>query len=74
MKIKVKVKARSKVERVEKVGDGLYKVWVKAVPEKGKANEAVIKALSSYLDVPKSSISIVSGRTSSDKILEIPSL
>ncbi len=71
MKIKVKVKARSKVERIEKVDESLYKIWVKAVPEKGKANEAVIKALSTYLGISRSSVSIVSGHTSSNKLLEI---
>ncbi len=71
MKIKVKVKARAKVERVEMVGDDLYKIWVKAVPENGKANEAVIKALSTYLGIPRSFVSILSGHTSFDKIIEI---
>ena len=71
MKIKIKVKARSKVERVEETGAGLYKVWVKAVPENGKANDAVIHALSEYFDVPKRLVSIVSGHTSCNKTIMI---
>ena len=71
MKIQVKVKARAKQERVEKIAEGEYKVWVRAVPEKGKANEAVIEVLSEFLDAPKSSISLVSGQTSSQKVFEV---
>lgn len=71
MKICVRVKARAKQDRVEKIAEGQYKVWVKAVPERGKANEAVIKTLSEYLGLPRSQISLVSGQTSSQKILQI---
>ena len=46
-------------------------MWVKAVPKKGKANEAVIEAMSEHLGVPKSRISLVTGQTSSRKVLEI---
>ena len=67
----MKVKARAKADRVECVADGQYKVWVKAVPEKGKANGAVIEALSEYLGAPKSGIVLVSGQTSSQKIFEV---
>ena len=71
MKISVKVKARARQEKVEKVSEGQYKVWVKAAAEKGKANQDVIKALSEHLKVPKSRIAIVSGHASSQKIIEV---
>ena len=71
MKIRVKVKARSKVERIEGAGDGPYKVWVKAVPENGKANEAVIKILSAHFGVPKRAVAILSGHASPNKIIVI---
>lgn len=47
------------------------KVKVKAPPEKGKANKAVVKVLEKYLDLPKSSINITSGTTSSRKVVNI---
>lgn len=71
MKISVKVKARARQRRVEKVSENEYKVWVKAVPEKGKANEEVMEALSDHLKVPKSHIRLVAGQTSANKILEV---
>ena len=71
MKLSVKVKARAKQEKVEKVAEGQYKVWVKAAPEKGRANEEVIRALSGHLKIPKSRIAIVGGHASSQKTVEI---
>ncbi|MBE9568083.1 MAG: DUF167 domain-containing protein, partial [Proteobacteria bacterium] len=47
------------------------KVKVKAPPEKGKANKAVIKVLEKVLQLPKGSIEIRSGSTSTRKTLEI---
>lgn len=44
-------------------------VRVCAAPDDGKANQAVIKILSSSLGIPKSSISISHGHTSREKTL-----
>lgn len=55
---------------VGRLGDAL-KLRVRAQPERGKANAAVIALLAQYLQVPESSISIVSGHTASSKIVEI---
>ena len=71
MKISVKVKASSSLEKVEKIDDNSYSVWVRAKPADGKANEAVIKALSGYFDIAKSRITLLTGHTSKQKIFEI---
>lgn len=60
----------SKDEVVGFVGESL-KVKVRAHREKGKANKAVIQLLCKVLNIPKNSIVIVSGATSSIKIIEI---
>lgn len=73
MRLKIKVKPKSRTTRVEKAADGSLKVWVKAAPEKGRANEEVIESLSEYLDIPKSRISVASGHTSSQKTIDISS-
>lgn len=46
-------------------------VRVTVPPEKGKANAAVLKALSKALDVPKSRLEIASGTTGRNKTLRI---
>jgi uncharacterized protein (TIGR00251 family) len=40
------------------------KIRLAAIPEKGKANQALIRCLSMHLDIPKSQISILHGETS----------
>ena len=74
MRIFVKVKARAKKNRLEKVDADHYRVWVKAVPEKGKANGVVAEILSEHFGVARSTISIVSGQTSSQKVIQVVSL
>lgn len=57
---------RDAIEGAETRDDGtvVLRVRVKAVPDKGKANAAVIALLAKTLGVPKSSLDLVSGDTS----------
>ena len=70
MRITVKVKTGARQEKIEKAPDGTYKVWTKAVPEKGLANEAVIGMLSEHLGLAKSLLTIVRGHTATIKVVE----
>ncbi|OGZ27699.1 MAG: hypothetical protein A2365_03585 [Candidatus Nealsonbacteria bacterium RIFOXYB1_FULL_40_15] len=67
MKISVKARAGSKKESIEEK-EGFYIVSVKAMPEKGLANEAILKALRRHF---KSEARIISGFSSKKKIVEI---
>ena len=49
----------------------LVKVYVKAPPDKGKANKALLKLLAAEYGVSKSRVRIVSGLTSRKKIVQI---
>ncbi|PIZ87317.1 MAG: hypothetical protein COX92_01455 [Candidatus Nealsonbacteria bacterium CG_4_10_14_0_2_um_filter_40_15] len=71
MKIFVRVKPKAKEEKVEKIDDINFNVQVRALPEKGKANRAVIRALADYFNIGQSNIQIVSGSKSKLKIIEI---
>ncbi len=51
-------------------GDG-WKLRVAAAPERGKANEAVLALLAETLSVPRASVTLVSGGSSRDKIVEL---
>jgi uncharacterized protein len=46
-------------------------VRVAAPPERGKANEAVLALLADVLSLPRSSLALVSGGASRDKIVEL---
>ena len=71
MKISVKVKAKARDEKVEKIGENSFLVWVKELAEKGKANKAVIKALAKHFETPQENVRIASGQKSRQKIVEI---
>lgn len=67
----VNVKPRSGKTEVIELDDNHFEIKVRQPPEKNKANLATIKALSDYLDIPKTKIKIVGGAKSRFKILEI---
>jgi len=71
MKIFVKAKPLAKNESVEKIGDYNFVVSVKEPPKDGRANKAIIKALSEYFNVSSFSIRLVSGFSSKQKTFEI---
>ncbi len=72
MRILVKAKPKSKLEYVRRSADFEVTVAVKEAPEKGKANEAIIKSLAVVLNIPASSIILISGQASRRKVFEIP--
>lgn len=51
--------------------DGNIKIKVNSPPIDGKANAALIRFLANYLDIPKSSIKLVSGQKSRIKKLKL---
>ena len=71
MKLFITAKAGAKEERVEKVDDTHFRVWVKDPPEKGKANDAITKALAEHMGVAKSQVALISGKKSKRKIIEV---
>jgi uncharacterized protein (TIGR00251 family) len=52
-------------------GSAVLRVRVKAAPDKGKANAAVIALLAKALGVPKSALTLVSGDTARLKTIAI---
>ena len=47
---------------------------VAAAPERGRANEAVLRLLSAQLDVPRSQLTLLSGHAAKDKVVELRGL
>ena len=71
MLINVRVIPRARQTKVTVDSDGTVRVHTVAAPADGQANDAVIKMLAKYYDVPKTSIKIIRGQTSRDKVIEI---
>ena len=70
MKINVRVIPRAKINRVEIQPDGTVRVHTTTAPTDGKATADVIKMLAEHYGVPKTSIKLIRGATSRDKVFE----
>lgn len=70
MLLKVKVISKASCDSLVQVGDAL-KIKITAAPEKGKANQRVIKLIAEHFGVAKSQIEIISGLTSHQKLVKI---
>lgn len=70
-KIFVKVIAHSTNKGIEWVSDTEAKVWVHALPEKGKANKEVCEVIVKELSLRPYQVRISAGEASSKKIIEI---
>ncbi len=71
MKIFVKAKPSAKEEKIEKISETNFVVWVKEPPIKGKANRAIAKAIAAHFNVAPSQVRLVSGSSSRQKVFEI---
>lgn len=71
MLVKVKVTPNSSEDKVIGMQGEYLKVKVRAPPEDGKANYAVIALLSEYYNVPKVNVIIKSGHTQKIKFILI---
>lgn len=49
------------------MADGTWKIRIQAVPERGKANEELIRFLASEFSVSRAQVEIFSGQTSHNK-------
>jgi uncharacterized protein (TIGR00251 family) len=71
MRINVGVRPNAKEEKIEKIDDANFSIWVKEPPIEGRANKAVLRVLADYFGVAQINIRIVFGYTSRNKIIEI---
>ena len=75
MTLRVKVIPRSpRTEFAGEMSDGTVKIRLAAVPEKGKANDALCAFLASHYGVPRAQVSVISGQTSALKLVRIEGL
>ena len=71
MKIFVKVKFENRKNKIEKIDEENYIIFVKAEPEKGKANKKIIRTIAKHFKKDISDVKIISGLKSKKKIIEI---
>ena len=65
--------SKDALEGVERLSDGrdVVKARVRAVPEDGKANDALLKLLAKTLGAPRSAVDLAGGATSRLKTIRI---
>ena len=71
MIVNVRVIPRAKLNKVEIQPDGSVRVHTTTAPTDGKATADVIKMLAKHYGVPKTSIKLIRGETSRDKVFEV---
>lgn len=67
----ITVKPGTSREKIVETAPGELTVYLRAKPHDGEANTALIKLLSKYFDVPKTSITITRGTRSRTKVIEV---
>ena len=74
--VTIRVRAQPRAPRTEIIGehDGALKMKLAAPPLNGKANEECRRFLAKLLDVSATSVEIISGETSRDKIVRIKNI
>ncbi len=73
-RLRVHVTPGAREEQIVGWHGGSLRIKVRARPQKGRANQAVLRLLASRLGVAPANISIVHGAASRDKLLEVESL
>ncbi|MFA5891589.1 MAG: DUF167 domain-containing protein [Actinomycetota bacterium] len=69
--LRVRVRARARADAVGWTAAAGVRVTVRPAPEKGRANEAVVRAIAAWLGVPARDVDVVSGTAAVDKRLSI---
>lgn len=71
MFLKIKLHPKSKKQKIEKISDEKFEIWVKSKAEQNQANLEMIEMLSDFLEIGKNKIRIISGHHRPNKMVEI---
>jgi uncharacterized protein (TIGR00251 family) len=69
--ITVTVRPNAATSGLVQISPAEYKASVKALPEKGKANKAVIELLADHFGVARSAVTILHGQNKKKKLIRI---
>jgi len=70
LRLEIKVFPKSSREELVKSGSRI-KAYIKAAPDRGKANKALLDLVAKEYKVKKCDVKIVTGKTSRNKVLEV---
>jgi uncharacterized protein (TIGR00251 family) len=69
VRLRLRVKPGARRQRLVGAHGGALKVEVTAPPERGRANQAVLRLLADTLDLPRQSLELTAGAGSQDKVV-----
>ncbi len=72
MRVFVHARPRAKRARIEVMDESHLKIEVKEAPVEDRANQAIIRALARHYRVAPAEIRLLSGRSSRQKVFEVP--
>jgi hypothetical protein len=71
LRLAVRLTPRARAARIDGIEDGRLKIAVTAPPAENQANEALLRLLAKEWRLPRSSLSIVAGAKSRNKVAHI---
>lgn len=74
LRLRLRVKPGGRADRLIGPFDGALKLEVRAAPERGRANDAVVRLLADRLGLSRSDVEVVAGVTSQDKAVSLRGL
>jgi len=71
MKINLKVYPNAKKNKIIEKAENVFECYIKAKPEQGKANQAIIKLLADFFDISEKNIKLIKGFKNKNKTFDI---
>ena len=71
MNIEIRVQPNASKDEILGWVESVLRIRIKALPENGRANEALVSLLASVSGIPKSQIRIIKGFNSRNKVISI---
>ena len=74
VRLQLRVKPGGRSNRLVGPHDGALKLEVQAAPDRGRANDAVIRLLAGVLGVGRADVEVTAGAASRDKVVSVSGL
>ncbi len=69
--LKIKLHPKTKKQKIEKIGENKFEIWVRSKAEENKANYEMIEVLAEFLEIEKNKLRLISGHHRPSKMIEV---
>ena len=74
VQLQLRVRPGGRADRLVGPHDGALKLEVRAAPDRGRANDAVVRLLAEALGVGRSQVEVIAGAAARDKVVSVSGL